>query len=177
MAISELIGALFKTHKEMTLNLVEYIIAQVLPKVFGLSDGMNKFGLFLIDDMVEFLGYEILKGRWADFLIPLLKYALDKNVVIRQAACYGIGIYAQNTPPAVYQPFLERTLQTLHEAANIPKGSEKSKIYNSCKDNAAAAMGKIIKAHGASFDPKPVLRVWLTHLPLRADKPEGCTQH
>jgi hypothetical protein len=98
VAISELMGALFKTHKEMTMNLVEYIINSVLPKVFELSDNMNKFGLFLIDDMVEYLGYELLKVRWNDFLIPLLKYSIDKNVVVRQAACYGVGIYAQNTP-------------------------------------------------------------------------------
>lgn len=177
VAISELIGALFKTHKEMTLNLVEFILTQVLPKVFGLSDGMNKFGLFLIDDMVEFLGYDLLQARWVDFLTPLIKYALDKNVVTRQAACYGLGVYSQNTPANIFKPYIEKTLQTLHDAANVPKGSEKAKIYNSCRDNAAAAMGKIVKAHGTSFDPKPVLAAWLTLLPLRTDKPEGCAQH
>lgn len=177
VAISEFIGALFKTHKEMTVNLVEYILVSVLPKVFGLSDTMNKFGLFLIDDMVEHLGYELLQVRWNDFLVPLLKYALDKNVVTRQAACYGIGIYAQNTPAPVFKPLVEPTLKTLLEAASIPKGSEKAKLYGSCKDNAVASVGKIVKAHGGSFDPKPVLRVWLSMLPLRSDKPEACGQH
>lgn len=119
----------------------------------------------------------MLQARWIDFLTPLIKYALDKNVVTRQAACYGIGVYAQNTPATVFQPFIEKTLQTLHDASNIPKGSEKAKIYNSCRDNAAAAMGKIVKTHGASFDPKPVLAAWLCLLPLRTDKPEGCAQH
>jgi hypothetical protein len=164
------VGSLFKTHKEMTINLVEYIINRVLPKVFDLSDNMNKFGLFLIDDMVEFLGYELLKARWNDFLIPLMKYTLDKNVVVRQAACYGVGIYAQNTPPVVFKPFLEKTLTTLIEAVHIPKGSEKNKVYGSCRDNSVAAIGKIVKAHGGSFDPKPILKVWLTMLPLRTDK-------
>lgn len=170
-------GALFKTHKEMTMNLVEYIINSVLPKVFGLSDNMNKFGLFLIDDMVEYLGYQLLNVRWNDFRIPLLKYSIDKNVVIRQAACYGMGVFAQNTPAEVFKPFIEETLKVLYESVQIPKGSEKAKVYGSCRDNAVAAIGKIVKSHGASFDPKTVLKAWLQYLPLRSDKQEGCVQH
>lgn len=161
----------------MTIGLVEYILTSVLPKVFGVSDLMNKFGLFIIDDMVEYLGYELLQNRWADFLVPLLKYAVDKNVVTRQAACYGLGIYAQKTPPVNFKPFLEPSLKILIESASIAKGSEKAKQYGSCKDNAVAAIGKIVKAHGGLFDPKPILKLWLTMLPLRSDKPEGCGQH
>jgi hypothetical protein len=177
VAISEFIGALFRTHKEMTLGLVEYLLTTVLPKVFDVSDLMNKFGLFLIDDMVEYLGFELLQVRWNDFLMPLLKYSLDKNVVTRQAACYGLGVYAQNTPPLVFKPFIEASLKVLVDAANIPKGSEKAKLYGSCKDNAVASIGKIVKSHGGSFDPKPILKIWLSMLPLRSDKPEACGQH
>lgn len=170
-------GALFKTHKEMTMNLVEYIITTVLPKVFGLSDNMNKFGLFLIDDMVEYLGYELLKARWGDFLLPLMEYTKDKNVAVRQAACYGMGLYAQNTPPDVFKPCIEKTVERLYESVQIPKGSEKAKVYGSCRDNAVAAIGKIVKSHGGSFDPKAVLKAWLQYLPLRSDKQEGIVQH
>ncbi len=55
---------------------------------------MNKFGIFLIDDMVEFLGYEILKAEWLDFGSILTKYTQEKSVVLRQASCYGLGIFA-----------------------------------------------------------------------------------
>ena len=41
----------------------------------------------------------------------------------------------------------------------------------------ARAIGKIVKCHGGSFDPKPVLKAWLKYLPLRSDKQEGCIQH
>ena len=34
VAISELIGALFKTHKTMTLGFANYLISNVLPQVF-----------------------------------------------------------------------------------------------------------------------------------------------
>jgi phosphatidylglycerophosphatase A len=59
VAISELIGALFKTHKNMTLGLANYLIYNILPAVFieNQTENMLKFGIFLIDDIVEFLGY------------------------------------------------------------------------------------------------------------------------
>ena len=59
----------------------------------------------------------------------------------------------------------------------IVKGSEKAKVYGSCRDNAVASIGKIVKCHGGSFDPKPVLKAWLQYLPLRSDKQEGILQH
>lgn len=64
VAISELIGILFKTHKDMTIDLAKFLISNVLPSAFkeGQSEIMNKFGIFLIDDMLEYLGYEILQN-------------------------------------------------------------------------------------------------------------------
>lgn len=43
----------------MTMNLANYLINNILPSVFieGQSENMLKFGIFLIDDMVEYLGY------------------------------------------------------------------------------------------------------------------------
>jgi hypothetical protein len=72
------------------------LITNLLPSAFkeGQSEIMNKFGIFLIDDMVEFLGYEILKAEWLDFGSILTKYTQEKSVVLRQASCYGLGIFA-----------------------------------------------------------------------------------
>jgi hypothetical protein len=35
---------------------------------------MNKFGIFLIDDMLEYLGYSVLQAEWFDFGNILAKY-------------------------------------------------------------------------------------------------------
>lgn len=44
------------------MHLVNYIVNNLLPTTFQneSSDNVFKFGLFLINDMVEHLGYEIL---------------------------------------------------------------------------------------------------------------------
>ena len=54
VAISELIGSLFKTHKHMTIGFANYLVSNVLPQVFidNQRENMLKFGIFLIDDMV-----------------------------------------------------------------------------------------------------------------------------
>lgn len=180
VAISELIGALFKTHKTMTLGLANYLIYNILPKVFieNQTENMLKFGIFLIDDIVEFLGYDLLPNEWVSFATVLLKYTCEASCVLRQAACYGLGIFAERTPASILNAdTLQLWLNSLLEAVKIPKGSEKEKTYGHCRDNGIAAIGKIIKAHFALFDTRPYLAIWLNFLPLRHDKDEGMVQN
>ena len=130
VAISELTGALFKTHKQMAMGLANFLIYNILPKVFveGQSDNMLKFGIFLIDDVVEYLGYELLPKEWFEFGNLLLKYVCQKNCVLRQAACYGLGVFGQNTPTSVLQTdTISVWLTNLIEAIKISKGFEKEK--------------------------------------------------
>ncbi len=60
----------------MTRNLWEYLIKNTLPEAFkpNQSENMYKFGIFLIDDMVEYLGYNRLKDQWFHFADVLLKF-------------------------------------------------------------------------------------------------------
>jgi hypothetical protein len=48
----------------MTIDLAKFLINNILPSAFkeGQSEIMHKFGIFLIDDMVEYLGYDILQA-------------------------------------------------------------------------------------------------------------------
>lgn len=180
VAISELIGALFKTHKTMTLGFANYLITNVLPQVFTeqQTENMLKFGIFLIDDMVEFLGYELLQAHWASFSQVLLKYTSEKSCVLRQAACYGLGIFASMTPSSVLTAEnVDVWLQALYESVKVAKGSEKEKTYGHCRDNGVAAIGKIIKAHLSIFDVRPALSFWIHFLPIRHDKEEGMGQN
>lgn len=84
----------------MTLDLADYILKSVLPKTFveGASDNTLKLGLFLIDDMMENLGYAILSSLWVNFIEVFFKYCTHRSTDVRQAACFGLGIYAQNSP-------------------------------------------------------------------------------
>lgn len=164
----------------MTLGLANFLVYNVLPKVFveNQTENMLKFGIFLIDDIVEFLGYDLLPNEWASFATVLLKYTSENSCVLRQAACYGLGIFAERTPSNILNAdTIQLWLNALLEAVKIPKGNEKEKTYGHCRDNGIAAIGKIIKAHFAIFDPVPYLAIWHKFLPLRHDKDEGMVQN
>lgn len=178
VAISEVFGILFKTHTDMTIPIAEHLIVTVLPGVLKpkMSENSYKFAIFMIDDLVEYLGYNRLAQHWEQFGKVLLGFCQEKSVELRQAACYGLGVYAQSTPP-VAANIIESWLQALVESSKIPKGNEKEKSYGHCRDNAISSIGKIIKTHGETFNCAVYIPYWFGLLPLRYDKPEAIMQH
>lgn len=61
LGLAEIIGILLKTHKNHSKNLVHKLITQILPEVAKIdTKAKNKFLLFILDDMVEFLGPDYL---------------------------------------------------------------------------------------------------------------------
>ena len=123
-----MIESLFKDHKTMTIGLANFLISNILPQVFteGQSENMLKFGIFLIDDMAEYLGYDLLQSHWSSFSQVLLKYTTEKSCVLRQAACYGVGILASSTPTTVVNAeTIQIWLEALYHAVKEQKGSEK----------------------------------------------------
>lgn len=111
----------------MNIELVGYIIKNIFPKVFGpgLSHNIYKFGLFLIDDMIEFLGSDIVGSEiWVNFQSVFVEFCLNQNCIVRQAASYGLGIYAEKTPGELFRPFIEKSLQCLMEAIQLPQGPD-----------------------------------------------------
>ena len=94
-----MLGVLFKTHQELTVEIANQIYENILPKALDPSRNakMHKFGIFLVDDMVEFLGYQHMSNKWLNLLEALIKYATSKECYVRQAAVYGIGIFAEKS--------------------------------------------------------------------------------
>lgn len=178
VGLAELIGIMFKTHKELTLPLVNILYTEVLTKVLQptLSDKMHKFGLFLIDDMIEFLGIELIPNEWPHLSEALLKYSTDKTCFVRQAALYGIGMLALKSKEA-FALLADACIAKILEALNLPKGDETDRVYGFARDNAISALGKIVQSHSDKVNVQQILNVWLNYLPMTYDKPEGRKQH
>ena len=175
-AFNDFFGVLFDTHKELTLQIVEKILKDYLPVYFKDTSSIfeKKMGLFIIDDMVEFLGQTLLDKIWTDVAKALVTYADHANYEIRNAAAYGIGMFAQNTTQnfATYaNDILEAVVRSLKFPANVPK-TEKDDMKFS-KDNSISALGKIIKNHGKEIDLGKWINVWLEGMPIEKDSEEG----
>ena len=179
-SFSEFFGVLFDTHKRYTLEIVDKIIKEYLPKYF--NDNSSSFektlGLLLVDDMVEFLQQEIIGNIWDNLCTILIKYSNNADDEVRNAACYGLGVFSQSTQKD-YSKYCKEILTNLISAMNLsidknlPKNDKKAKQY--ARDNAVSALGKTLKYHekelGADYDK--VLDLWINGMPITQDEEEG----
>jgi len=152
VALAELFGAVFKTHKDLCQTLVQKLISEVLPKYAKETATKHdmKMLLFILDDMVEFLGPDFLGPIYPQVCSQICKYSQSKFPAIRQAAVYGIGMIAEHGG-AAFHPVSQDCLTGIRFAIEFLPDSQtkakKSKMtqFNHARDNAVAALGKVIK--------------------------------
>ena len=180
-SLSDFFGALFETHKKLTLELVEKIINQYLPIYFKeeSSNFEKTLGLLLIDDMAEFLQQELLEKIWGQIEQIMIKYSSHPHYEVRNAACYGLGVFSQFTK----QNFSNYGKDILTAVTNVIKMPIDKKTLSKtdrenlkfARDNAVSALGKIIKYHGQEFPSEldNLLDFWVNSLPITQDKEEG----
>lgn len=173
-AISEVIGVIFKTQKELSLPIVNYLMTDVFPKFLTneSSDEDHKFVIFVIDDIIEFLGQKLVESSWNALGEALIRFAADNNDAVRQAACYGLGIYAANSEVTTFQQWTGHILSALERAIQVPVG-KRAKSHGHAKDNAIASIGRLIKHQSANLNLEVVVPVWVELLPLKWDKAEA----
>ena len=178
-AFSDAIGALFKTHKEFSMEIAKKMITEVLPKYFqqNASNFEKKMGLFIMDDMVEFLGQELLDQIWPDIAKTLITYVDNHSCEIRQAASYGLGEFIKHTNVG-YNKYAEEILKILYKGLEINSDGENSDEYQSAQDNIVTALGKLIKFRGNEYpNLKEIISKWLYNLPIQGDISESPGQH
>jgi len=179
-SLSDFFGALFETHKDLTLELVDKIIKQYLPIYF--KDESSNFektlGLLLVDDMAEFLQQNLLSNIWGDIEKIMIKYSAHAHYEVRNAACYGLGVFSQFTTQN-YTNYGKDILSAIMNVIKLPidKNMNKTDKENLkfARDNAVSALGKIIKYHGQEFPGEldNLLDFWVNSLPITQDKEEG----
>ena len=182
-SFSDAIGALFKTHKDYCMEIASKLINDLLPKYFkeNASNFEKKMGLFILDDMVEFLGQDLLEGIWTDISRILIKYVLSPRHEIRQAASYGLGEFINHTKNN-YSLYANDILTVLYKGLEIQhenkEGVDDEKEYQSAQDNIITALGKIIRDKKNEYtNIKEIIEKWLHNLPIVEDISESPGQH
>jgi len=74
-SFSDFFGTLFDTHKNLSLEIVEKLIKEYLPKYFSDNSSTfeKKLGVLIIDDMIEFLQQNLIGNIWKDLFQILVK--------------------------------------------------------------------------------------------------------
>ena len=95
--LGEIIGALFKTHKNLVQGVVQDLLtAKLVPYgAEGASKPKTKFLLFVLDDMIEHLGPDFLGPMYPSIVEQVCKFTNNEFAAIRQAAVYGLGMAAE----------------------------------------------------------------------------------
>ena len=182
---AELMGVLFKTHKEFSGDLVMKLQNEVLPQAFASGDQKRrKFALFILDDMVEHLGPSYFNPEQFAFIVnTICSFSSSTSATLRQASAYGIGIIAQNSG-ASFQSCAELCLTSLRAAIdfamtpNVADKQVKKTQFHHARDNAIASIGKIIKYQTEYVRGNPTLggqlvSYWLGLLPITHDIEEA----
>ena len=177
-SISEVLGALFKTHKAHSLTIVNFLYSNVLSKFLTPESTVedHKFAIFVIDDVIEFLGEAMAGDKWNALAEALFVYAVDKDDTVRQAAVYGIGVLATFTSQSSFAPWSSRVLSILDQSLNIPVQKSR-KSHSHARDNTISSIGKVIKYQAINIDLSLVVPAWTTVLPLKHDKVEARLMH
>ena len=173
-AVSELIGIIFKTHKNMSIGLVSDVCSKVLSVFLNTDEPVihKKLAVYIIDDMIEYLGEERVFDKWNLFAETIFIYSVDNDHRLRQAALYGLGLLAQFTSPNTFLQWKNKVLDILHQSINcLPLKQTKKFIH--ARENAISALGKLIKYQSVNFDLNNLIPEFLKLLPLKNDIEEG----
>ena len=176
-SFSEFFGTLFDTHKNLTLEIVEKFLKNYLPKYFNEQSSTfeKKLGVLIIDDMAEFLQQDLLGNIWTDIAKIMITYSNHKDYELRNAAAYGLGIFAKftkNNFKTYENDLLNSIINAMTFPSDIPKADKEDMKF--AKDNAVSALGKVIKYHGNELsDLNKYLDIWVNSLPITQDHTEG----
>ena len=130
-----------------------------------------------MDDMVEFLGQELLINIWPDIIKILIQYVDNPSCEIRQAASYGLGEFIKHTK-VDYSNYAKDILDTIYKGLEVKQGEENEEEYYSAQDNVITALGKIIEYKPDDYQNlKEIIDVWLHKLPITTDLAESAGQH
>jgi hypothetical protein len=68
------------------------------------NEEFEKIALYIFDDIIEFCGPNAAQ-YFSTFVPFLIKCAASESVLVRQPACYGLGISAKHVDPALVGPY------------------------------------------------------------------------
>lgn len=175
LVISETFGALFKTHKNYCHELLKDFFETKLDKYLDEESSpmvKQKFALYIIVDIVEHLGLDILGDKYEYCFRIIARYSQCINPVLRQASVYGLGMSAQQGG-ACFEKYATDIVEALKNAIEMELGSQDKTEYLHCRDNAVSSLAKVMKFQHQHIDVEKTFKYWLSKMPIKHDLEES----
>jgi len=186
--IGENISILLKTHKNRCDQIIDKIINNLIPSYLNSNNNFEiKIALYLSDDLIEYIGQEkIIEKDWEILHSIINKYIFNDDNSIKQAAAYGIGIFAlqtKNNFDKYGQKLIDNICKSINISMNLKNNNkiENKEDFLISFDNLVAALGKIINSQFNNEiiqnNINELIEKWIMNLPIRYDETEQEEQH
>jgi hypothetical protein len=165
--ISYIMGCLFKSHKELTLDVVGKLLNEYVPNYLE-NDSNNfekKMGLLILVNLITNLGQIVLKKFWIKIGNFLPRFIDSEDPALINKCCFGIGEYIKQTENNFNLNF-EATLKNLNTAMGYLILGQDEKECRNAKDAVISAIGKIIKHKLTYLEVNIWIPTWFSLLPL-----------
>eukprot|EP00111_Clytia_hemisphaerica_P019077 TCONS_00056356-protein len=168
--VSDIMHALFKTHKEIALPFFE----QMLPDFCKLMTPQRpasdrQWALCIFDDLLEYTGPVSWKYQ-GYFLKELINSIQDLSSEVRQAAAYGCGVMAQFGG----NDYAEACAKAVPLLVTVIEHAEsRAKENVNPTENCISAVTKICKHNSSMINANEVITKWLSWLPVTEDQEEA----
>ncbi|XP_009614417.1 uncharacterized protein [Nicotiana tomentosiformis] len=164
--VGEILCTFIKSFKSSFLPFLDELSSYLLPmwaKEKTPSERCTSICIF--DALMEECPEAALK--YYDVCLPLvLDASNDEDPDVRQAALYGLGVWAEYDRTS-FKHIVEEALSSINV---VIMHKNALKPENVCAyDNAVSALGKICQFHGESIDSAQIIPAWLNCLPIKAD--------
>ncbi|XP_060209818.1 uncharacterized protein LOC132636808 isoform X2 [Lycium barbarum] len=169
-----ILRTLIRTFKSSFLPFLDVLSSYLLPmwaKEKTTTERSSSICIF--DNLMEECPEAALK--YYDSGLPLILDASnDEDPDVRQAALYGLGLWAEHGRSS-FKPFVGAALSRINVVIMHLRAREheNERAY----DNAVSALGKICQFHWESFDSAEAIPAWLNCLPIKADLEEAKDVH
>ena len=187
--IADNIGILLKTHKNLSEEIVSKLLKTVIPTYIQSKNTCEvKMGLYISDDLIEFLGQDMLGDETWNLMYKIITDLVVKDdTSTRQAAAYGIGNFAKFTTKN-FDNYSKGLIDSLYNAMNIKNTENKEEDddeeesgFGMAFDNMVSALGKIINyqfnSNVVQSGINELVNKWIMNLPIKYDETEYENQH
>lgn len=191
-SLSEAIGCLIKAHASFLntprgtnlMAVFEEVCHPFAKELLASTDKLQvvpqlkAVGLFFYDDLIDFT--KSSGDRYVEFCVPyMLALANHENYLVRQAACYGLGVCAEKSGP-VFDQFVLRCVEELKKVIIGPKARKGSNT--SATDNAISSLYKLLMNRQATLqkanvDCLELFKSLVSLMPLKTDVIEAKLVH
>ncbi|CAH3175486.1 unnamed protein product [Porites lobata] len=168
--VSDIMHALFGTHKEAALPFFERLLPDFHSLLAPSGSAQDKqWSLCVFDDVIEHTGSASFKYQ-EYFLRPMMNYVVDRNSDVRQAACYGCGVMAQFGGEE-YMSACAEVVPLLFQVINAQDSRSRENV--NATENAVSAVAKICKYNRGNIALNEVIPAFIAALPIIEDKEEA----